>query len=142
MVHNMAPMGLKVCVFQDIHERLSVFKCVTDRLLAYAQNASVLQSRRVCLCVCVRTCAESVSTTFNFSSPSGLKLMSRLIPISCVCVHVPLSNTIIAWTHTHRFYHENPAQVVCGDVWRATSGNWLFLLSRDGRVETGRRMEG
>ncbi len=39
-----------MCVFQDIQERLSVFKSVTDRLLAYAQSASAQQSRHVCVC--------------------------------------------------------------------------------------------
>ena len=65
----MAPKGLKECVYFKIFTR--VYKCVTDRLLAHAHNASVQQSGRMCLCVSVHTCVGSVSTTFNLSSPTS-----------------------------------------------------------------------
>lgn len=89
MVHNMAPVGLKVCVcvcvFLDIHESLSVFKCVTDRLLAYAQYASVQQSKRVRLCAHMCSKCQCHIQLF-FTGPhvdESLDLCFKM----CVCVY-------------------------------------------------------
>lgn len=87
MDHNMTSMGLKVCVYFKIFT--SVFKCVTDRLLAYVQNVSALQSNcvfaRLGVHMCWK-CQRHIHPFFTNRPQVDEWLDPRFTMCVCVCI--------------------------------------------------------